>query len=345
MTVLHRLRTALLLLALVLILGVTGYVTIEGWSAFDALYMTVITLATIGYGETRTLTPAGRAFTMVLIVSGVSVGAYAAAAYNEVLLRNLLTNVLGRRRMERELAQLKDHFIICGWGRMGQELVQQFRSKQVPFVVIEVDEDKCRRLAEKGIRFVQGDASDDQVLRAAGIERAQGLVTVAPKDADNIFITLSARSLNPRLYIVARSVYDADVHKLEIAGADRVISPYVIGARRIAAALFHPATADFLDREVDGQVLEWELQDLTVRAEAAFVGMRLRDCGIREKTGCTVLAVRNAGASNFISNPDSDTLLAEGSTLIALGTADQLARLEALAGCAGRARQPVRRRS
>lgn len=332
MVILYRLRLALALMALTIAVGAVGYSRIEGWSAFDGLYMAVITLSTVGFGEIHALSHAGRVFTLIYIVVGRVAEAYVLVVFTQLIIVEPLRDVLGRRRMERDLARLSDHYIVCGWGRMGQEIVEQIRRRDQPCVVIETLEEKCRRMAEKGILYVQGDASSDQALLAAGVERARGLVSVAPRDADNIFITLSARALNKTLFIVARSVYAHDVHKLEIAGADRVISPYVIGARRIAAAVFHPTVVDFLDLEVEHQDLEWELDDVPITPDSCFARKSLRECGIRQSTGCTVLAIRSGATQRFISNPDPDTVFQAGDTLVVLGTPRQLQSLERLAG-------------
>lgn len=329
---LSQLRLALSLLLLTVAVGAVGYSAIEGWPAFDGFYMAVITLSTVGFGEIHPLSQAGRVFTLIYIVVGRGVEAYVLIVFTQIIVVEPLRDVLGRRRMERELARMSDHYIVCGWGRMGQEIVELIRRRGEPCVVIETLEEKCRRLAERGIIYVQGDASNDQVLLAAGVERARGLVTVAPRDADNIFITLSARALNKKLFIVARSVYEHDVHKLEMAGADRVISPYVIGARRIAAAMFHPTVVDFLDLEVHHEDLEWELDDVPITADSCFAGKTLGECGIRRNTGCTVLAVRSGATQRFVSNPDQKTVFQVGDTLIVLGTPEQLQSLERLAG-------------
>ncbi len=324
--------------------GVLGYTVLEGWSLFDAFYMTVITLATIGYGEVRPLTVTGRIFTIGLILAGVTAGAYIAGTFTQLAIEERLQELLGRRRMERDLKRLRNHYIICGWGRIGREIASEFRRKRVPFVVVELDPVKCAELHEDGILHVQGDASEDDRLREAGVERALGLVAVAPRDADNIFITLSARALNKSLFIVARSIYEADAHKLEIAGANRVISPYVIGARRIAAAVFHPTVVDFLDLEVHHGEVEWELEEVGVSGHSQFAGKTLRDSGIREHSGCTVLAVREGASGRFVSNPAPETLLREGDTLVVLGLPEQLARLEALAGLPAEESHPRTRR-
>ena len=250
----------------------------------------------------------------------------------QALAAELLGSMMGKRRMERELTRLQDHYIICGWGRMGEEIGQQFLHRRLPFVVIEPDEAKCQRLAERSLLHVSGNAADDSVLETAGVQRARGLIAVAATDADNIFIALSARALNRDLFIVARSVHERDAHKLEVAGANRVISPYVIGARRIAAAVFHPTVSDFLDQEVQSKALDWELGEVQVGQAADFAGRTLRECGLRERTGCTVLAVQRGSSGEFAANPSPETVLSVGDTLVVVGTTEQLGRLEALAG-------------
>lgn len=345
MSVLDRFRLAMLALLGVAAVGTVGYVYLEGWSLFDSLYMTVITLATIGYGEVKPLSVAGRIFTICLIGAGVTAGAYIAGAFTQLVVDERLSGLMGRRRMERELSHLTDHTIICGWGRIGRGIAAEFRRKNAPFVVIELDAEKCRQFNEEGILNVCGDASDDAVLKAAHISRARALVAVAPRDADNIFITLSARALNPNLYIVARSVYEQDAHKLEIAGADRVLSPYVIGAQRIAASVFNPGVVDFLDEEVHVEHLEWDLMEVPITARAEFVGKTLRDSQIRQRTGCTIMAVKSTPAAKFQSNPPPDLTLQEGSLMVALGTPDQLRRLEGMAKLTHADRRPRRKNS
>lgn len=340
----QRLQLAILTLLMTIALGVVGYMLVERWSAFDALYMTVITLATVGYGETHPLSPSGRVFTMALITVGRIAEVFVVVTFTQLLVVEQLSGVLARRRMQREVGRLEDHFIICGWGRMGQEIVEQLRAKHARVVVIELNPDKARRLIEQRVMVVQGDAADDATLKTAGIERARALIAVAPGDADNIFITLSARAINPDLFIVARCAYEQDIQKLRTAGANRVISPYVIGARRIAAAATHPNVVDFLDQEVHREDMEWELEDIPVTHHAVFAGKSLRDSRIREETGCTVLAIKEAATQQFHSNPPPEAVLQVGDTLIALGNPNQLERLEELSGL-GTEQKAFRRRS
>jgi voltage-gated potassium channel len=334
-----RLRLSILLLFALVGCGVAGYVHLEDFSPLDALYMTLITLSTVGFAEIHPLSAPGRIFTMGLIVVGVTMVGYILSGVVGVVLTEASGEALARRRRERRLHTLCDHQIICGYGRMGQEIARAFAARRVPFVVIEPQTEPIHLLAEQGFAYVEGNAAEDDVLTHAGVLRARGLVAVAPTDADNIFIALSARSLNPKLFIVARSINVADEHKLRRAGADRVVSPYVIGARRMAAAMFHPDVVDFLDLEIHRPEMEWEMEDIPVGTHAAFRDRPLRDSRIREDTGCTVIAIRPRAEGSrpnpFISNPPPERILREGDTLIVLGTPSQLTALERLAGTSG----------
>jgi voltage-gated potassium channel len=327
MIALQRLRLSLALLAAVVALGTLGYVVIEGYSLLDALYMTVITLTTVGYGEIHPLDPPGRAFTILLLTLGLGTVYAAVGSALEITFGEHFRDVVGRQRMERRLQEVKDHTIICGYGRMGQEIAREFQARGRPFVVVECDPKTAAALGEAGIPHVVGDATEDEVLIRAGVERARSLIVVAPTDADNIFITLSGRSLNPRLHIVARSAREEDEHKLRRAGADRVVSPYVIGARRIAAAVTRPDVVDFLDSHAYGAERELELESICIPTTAPYAGRRLREAGIREQTGCTVLAVRSAADGHFDNNPGPETVLQAGDTMIVLGTIPQLDEL------------------
>jgi voltage-gated potassium channel len=331
-----RLRVAILLLLGVVALGVVGYEVIEGAGFLDALYMTIITLSTVGFQEVVPLGMPGRVFTMALIVIGVTTAWYLAGNLMSVIIGQAVGEEFARRRMEEQLQTLRDHTIICGYGRMGQEISRDFTARGFPFVVIEPQPERTRLLADEGILYVEGDAAQDDILLQAGVLRARGLVSVAPTDADNIFIVLSARALNPQILIVARSIHVEDEHKLRRAGADRVISPYVIGARRMAAAIFHPHVVDFLDLEIHRAEMEWEMGEIRIGPESVFRDRPLREARIREETGCTIIAIRPRPDGDrlkaFVSNPRPDTILREGDTLIVLGATHQLADLERLAG-------------
>jgi voltage-gated potassium channel len=331
MTALRRLRIALASLAAVVAIGTLGYVAIERYPLLDALYMTVITLTTVGYGETHPLSPWGRAFTIGLIFLGLSAVYAFITSSLELVFGEHLREAIGRQRMEHRLHTLKDHSIVCGYGRMGQEIARELKARDLPFVVVERNPEHVPALRAAGIAHVIGDASEDEVLHHAGVEMARNLITVAPTDADNLFITLSGRSLNPRLHIVARSVREADEHKLRRAGADRVVSPYVIGARRIAASVYRPHVVDFLDIHSHGGEREQEIDSVSIKATAPYAGRTLRESGIREQTGCIVLALRSP-ERRFENNPGPETVLRAGDIMIVLGTVSQLDALQRYGG-------------
>lgn len=326
----RRLRLSLSLLAAVAACGTLGYVLIEHYSLLDALYMTVITLSTVGYGEVHPLSPAGRAFTMGLIVAGIGTVSAVIGSALELGFGEHFREVARHRRMERLLQEIKDHTIICGYGRMGQEIAREFQARGLPFVVIDRDPALAATLDTAGMPHLIGDAAEDEVLHRAGVDRARSLVTVAPTDADNIFITLSGRSLNPGLTIVARSIRAEDEHKLRRAGADRVVSPYVIGGRRIAAAVYRPEVVDFLDLHIRAPEHDLEIDSIPIRAGAPYAGRTLRESGIRQQTGCTVLALRSATTGRFVDNPTAETTLEAGDAMIVLGTVAQLDALQHL---------------
>src|SRR3712207_5487110 len=219
----------------------------EGWSFTDALYMTVITLTTVGYREVRDLDTSGQLWTMILLITGVGTLFYAAVSSVELVVEGTIRGYFGRRRMEAAIGKLSGHYILCGYGRVGQQVAKEFALDGVPFVIIEQDPEKVAECVEEGKLVLLGEASDDDVLEEAGIRRARGLVAAVDSDADNVFVVLSAHKLNPKLHIVARTGSDESAAKLEIAGADRTLSPYAIGGRRLASLATQPVVVDFLD--------------------------------------------------------------------------------------------------
>ncbi len=332
MASIRRLRLALLSVILVWCSGCAGYVIIEKWHLGDAIYMTAITCAGVGFSEVHPLSPAGRAFTILLILTSVVASLVTAASFADFLIGEALRDTLELHRRRKGLKKMDNHVIICGYGRMGRELASEFRRRRQRFVVIEVSEARCRELREAETPFVHGNAADDANLIAAGVERAVALVTVVPKDADNVFITLSARALNAKIRIIARSESEPDVHKLEIAGADRVVSPYIIGAQRIASVVTRPAVADFVDETCSAHGVRWEMHEVGIPERSILVGVTLEQSGIAGANGCVVLAIREAGSSSFQPNPPRDQLLRGGDTLIVLGTPEQLVELEKRVG-------------
>jgi voltage-gated potassium channel len=327
-----RRRVLFVLLAPMLLLsgGTAGYMLIEGWGVLDALYMTVITVTTVGYLEVHPLSTGGRAFTMVLALGGVFTLFYAATAAISAIVSGRARGNIWRQRMERTLATLTDHIIVCGMGRMGRFVCSQFSSQGMPFVVIDREASVFEGFAlEHGIPLV-GDATSDEVLRQAGVHRARVLVTSAASDADNLFITMSARLLNDKLTIVARAEEEGAEKKLVRAGANRVVSPYLIGGVRMTQAVLRPTVIDFLELAIREDFEELQIEEVSVQAGSALAGTLIRDNKIRSDLGIIVVAVKR-GDGSMVFNPDPDLAMAAGDTLIVLGHRNQLDQLESLA--------------
>lgn len=310
-----------------MVIGTVGFRLIEGWPLLDSLYMTVITLSTVGYGELRPLSDLGRLFTSCLILVGVGSLAYAATVTLEELLDREQIN---RRRRRRGIKRMNQHVIICGFGRMGETLYRQLEQRARQIVVIENKPECIQRLERLGVVYVDGDATEDDVLAAAGIERATGLATVLPRDGDNLIVTLTARGLNPRLTIVARASKTKNESKILTAGADRVLNPYRNGGRLMARQLLHPAVTEFIDviSEVGGEGLD--LEEVQLQPGSSLAGVSLRDSPIRAEMNTIVVGVRRQDRP-MTFNPSSELTPQVGDTLIVLGHRDDLQRLERLA--------------
>lgn len=330
----RHLRFAALIVIALIGLGTLGYTVIEQMSFLDALYMTVITLTTVGYKEVKPLSDSGKVFTIVLALAGVST-IFTVVFWNITNAIALATSdktqhLFWRRRMEKAIKGMKDHYIICGYGRMGQAIAVEFRARSVPFVVVENNPEQLSRLLEEKAIFIEGDATEEGALIAAGVERAKGLISVAPSDADNTFITLTAKGLNPNLFVVARSIKAEDEPKLRRAGADRVMSPYILGGKRMAWAVLRPNVVDFLETAVYSESLELEISEVTVSHGSEFVDRKLRESGIREKSGATVIAIRSRDGA-LTTSPAPDIGIREGDVLVVVGTPSQLEALQDIA--------------
>ncbi|MCX8007116.1 MAG: potassium channel protein [Coriobacteriia bacterium] len=324
----RRLVRAVAILAAVLLAGTAGYVIVERWPLMDAVYMTVITIATVGFREVRPLSDAGRLLTMALILAGVGGLGYSFGTIVEFMVEGHLRAMLEGRRMQKRIADLSGHYIVVGIGRVGSVVARSLADEGVPFVVVDSC-DECRAAAEEaGWLFVHGDATSEEVLLQAGVKRAKGLVAAVDTDADNLFVVLTARTLNPDLFIVARSTSLASESKILKSGADRVITPNVIGGRRMAAMLLRPVVADYLDVVTHGDALEYRLDAMRVRPGSELDGKTIAEAQIRDRTGTFVLAVRSGSAIN--ANPGASTRFTAGDEIIALGTREQLAKLEEL---------------
>jgi voltage-gated potassium channel len=318
----RRLAGALIAFLLVLVVGTIGYLLL-GFGPLDAMYQTVTTVSTVGFREVEELSPVGKVFTMVLILFGVGAALYAFGVLIETFIEGSLNELVGRRRMEQSLASMRDHVIICGWGRVGRAIAEEVRLAGRDFVVIEQDE---ALLAGESVVWVIGDATEDHVLREAHIERASSLVAAVNEDAANSFIVLSARALRPELFIVARARSQESVDKLRRAGADRVVNPQSIGGARMAAFVLRPHVAEFLDVVMQEGSLAFRLEELAVTERSPIAGKTLLDTRLRERTGALVLALRHADGT-FNTNPPPDTEIHAGEVVVAMGTETELEAL------------------
>lgn len=326
----RHLKFSLFTLAAVIGLGTLGYSLIEGWDTFDSLYMTVITLATVGFKEVHDLSYEGKAFTIVLIIFGAGIIAYAVGSLIQFMVEGQLRSILGRIKLEKRINKLQGHYIICGYGRIGALICREFQAKPLPFVVVEQDPQLCERLSNEGYLFVHGDATDDETLITAGIQRATGLITAVTSDTANVYITLTARGLNPSLFILARSGEEGSEKKLHRAGANKVISPYTIGATRMAQAVLRPSVVDFIEIATAGQSLELQLEEVVVGASSALVQQTLVTAGIRRDHGIIIVGIKK-GEGLMTFNPAPSTLIQAGDVLITLGQATAIRNLEQIA--------------
>ena len=328
MRALRNLRLIGLALIGMILAGTAGYHFIEGWSWFDGFYMVVTTLTTIGYQEVHPLSHAGRVFNVFVIIAGVSMLFLAIGTLTQTLLEFELQSFFGRRRMERDISRLSGHYILCGAGRVGRSAARELARKPVPFVVVEQNEAKAARYGSEWLTVI-GDATQEQTLRDAQIERAQGLVAATTTDATNLYIVLTARGLNPRLKIIARaSEEDAEKHLLK-AGADSVVSPYSFAGARIAQSFLRPHVVSFLDTATTHLGIDLEIGEILVGRQSSFAGKTIESSRIRQDRGVIILAIKRSTGMRFNLSPDDR--IEPGDFLIAMGEPSQLRQLENMA--------------
>ncbi len=301
---------------------------LEHWSFIDGLYMTLTSITTVGYGEIHPQGDLGRIFTMTVIVSGVGTMLYTLGIFAELVVEGQLARYARIRRMERRVADLSEHFIVCGYGRMGTRVSEEFTQLETPFVVVENNAEPLERLRTGGVLFVEGDAASDESLLKAGILRAKGLVSAVDSDERNVFITLTARSLNPALFIVARSSYQDSVEKLRRAGANQVVSPYLMGAHRMAALAVRPVAVDVLDTVLHGENIDLVVEEFLVPTGSRLLGRSLADSGLRD-AGANVLAIRKRSGQLRINPPETQVLETDD-LVVAIGTREQMSAAERL---------------
>ncbi len=319
--------------SLVILIGTLGYMWLEGWPLLEAFYMTIITLSTVGFGEIRPLSSNGRLFTIALILLGASTVAYGFSTLGEYLLLADLPDRLWRRRTMRQVEKLENHVIICGYGRVGKSAIDALTAGHYPVVIIEREPERVESARNDGHLVLEGDASSDEILLQAGIKRAHGLIVATGDDSLNLFIVLSARALNPNLFIVTRTVNAENAPKMRRAGADRVVSPYRIGGRHMANIVMRPHVTDFLDVVTLDNGIELWLEEFIIAPQSPLVGQTVGEANIRRRTGVTLIALIRQGGGATIT-PAAETRLEAGDELIVLGTREQLAVLEQLTGSA-----------
>jgi voltage-gated potassium channel len=326
-----RLRRSLFMLAGVVTFGTVGYMLIEGWNAWDALYMTVISVTTAGYREVHPLSRRGELFTMVVLTVGVATVLYSFSFVMARLVEGDLESRWVRRRRERMLDELTNHFIICGFGRMGLIIAQEFVRQSVPFVIIERDSDRMQQAVDAGFLAVEADASSEQVLKRVQIDRARGFIAAVSTDAENVYAVLTARLLRPDLYIIGRAETEDAKGKLVRAGADRVVSPYQIGGLQLAQTALRPAVVDFVQIATSSENLELNMEQVEIGEGSVLAGQSIVKANLRQRFGVVVVGIqRSDGRMEF--NPSPDAVMRAGDHLVVLGHLDKLRELDAAAG-------------
>jgi voltage-gated potassium channel len=323
---------AVALLLSVIVLGTVGYSLTEHWTPWHAFYVTVLGMMTV---DLPPLSPGGQVFTVILLSAGIASTLYTFTLLATVVVEGGLPKRLQRRREARMLEHIKDHFIICGYGRIGTTVAQQFRRQQIPYVVVERDADRVHAAIDDGALGVEADASREEVLRRVGIDRARGLIAVVGTDAENVYTVLTARVLRPDLFIVTRAESDDATQKLRRAGADRVISPYQIGGMQIAQTAVRPAVVDFVELATSADNLELAMEEIPITATSELANRSIVDVNLRQKYGVIVVGIQRQDR-RMEFNPEPHTRIESGDKLVVLGRPESLKRLEAAAGGAQR---------
>ena len=332
MDLFRRFILAIIMLIAMLAIGTVGFMRLEEWSFQNALYMSVITMSTVGFREVGQLSPAGEWFTIVYIFFSITFVGFAVATITAFLIQGELRDLMKGRRMHKHIEKLEDHYILCGCGAVGREILTEFTRAGVPFVVVEKSPEEAEMPRDQEILFIEGDATDEEILEMAGISRARGLVAALRGDPENVFVTLTARQLNPELQIVARAGEKGTESKLLRAGADRVISPFEIAGRRMASTVLRPNVVNFLDVITHGNGVDLHLEEIHLRANSELIGKTLREADLGRKTRAVIVGI-NDGQGRPRINPASNSSLSEVALqeediLIALGSEEQIRQLK-----------------
>jgi voltage-gated potassium channel len=316
-----------LLVILIISLGVAGYMMIEGWNLLDALYMTVTTLTTVGYGEVHEMTKMGQVFTILLICIGVAFFLYVAGAVVQFMVEGRIRTILGRRRLDKKIDRLKNHYIICGYGRIGKVLCKMLLRKPFDLIVVEKDPELIPVMDADKILYVSGDATNEENLLKAGLNRAKGLIAALATDTENVFLVLTARQLNPDLYIIARGSSNESKNKLHAAGANKVELPYDMGAVSMAQRIIRPTVTNFLELAFAHRRKDIQMEEMPVHSSSNLVNIMLKDSGIRQQFNLIIIAIKKLDG-NMLFNPSFETVIEGGDTVIAVGQENNLQQLE-----------------
>lgn len=321
-----KLRRALIMLIGIIAFGTGGYYFFEHMSLFDAFYMTLITISTVGFSEIVPLTVLGRTITVIIIVLGISVGTYTIGIIAKWFVEGELQKIFGRRKLQKQIHELKNHFIICGFGRIGRIICSELHAENIEFVVVEQDPSAIAEIEAEKYLFLEMDATSEEALLAAGIMNAKGIVTAVNSDANNVFISLTAKGLKPDIFVLARASEEKNEEKLRKAGASSVVSPYLLGARRMAQVLKRPTVVDFIDIATMGNKLGLIMEEARVGTHSKFIGKNLIDSRLRQDFGVIIVAIKKM-SGEMVFNPKPSDTLAAGDVIVVIGKIEDLKRM------------------
>jgi voltage-gated potassium channel len=321
----NNLKIALMIIVTLILAGTIGFHFIEGWDVLESFYTTVMTLTTIGYGDFVPRTHGGMLFTVLLVIFGVGTMLYTVGLVAQIMVEGRLTMLLGRGKMEKTIDKMKNHYIVCGCGRIGYLICKELAAEKVDFVVVDNNPEVIQKIGEEGFVYFRGDAIHDKSLIGAGIKRARGIVCVLPSDAQNLYVILTAKELNPDIWILSRSEEEESEHRLLRAGANRVMSPYTLGGNRMAMAILRPAMLDFIEITTRRQSLELRMDELEICDGSPLIGKSLEDSEIRQRYGLIIVAVKK-DSGKMIFNPVANYVIQKGDKLIALGEDENVSK-------------------
>ena len=322
----RKLKISLFFLFATVVFGTSGYVIFEGMVPFDAFYMTLITISTVGFSEVKPLSPVGRGITIVIIISGISLLTYTLGQVARIIVEGELRNILGRRKLEKQISALKDHYIICGYGRIGGIIVKELIAAKMELVVIEQSVDRIEELEAEHVLFLNMDATSDEALKAAGLERAKGLVTAVSSDADNVFIALSAKGMRSDIFILSRASDVKNEDKLLRAGASRVVCPYQMGGKRMAEILHKPTVVDFLDQTMIDSDLGLQMEEAIIAEGSSIAGQTIMGSRIRQEFGVVIVAIKRK-SGEMVFSPGPEEIFNSGDVIVAIGKKDEIQKM------------------